>query len=167
MTDWPTLVREQGPNIWRIAYRMLGNHADAADCVQDTFAAALALSRREAVTSWPGLLRHLVTRNGLDRLRRRYRERTDGLHLSADIAAVAAGPLENAEAVELASCLRLALVRLPQQEAEVFYLRCLEDMTYQEIATHLGLEVNAVGVALHRARARLRELLAGFLTERS
>jgi len=79
---------------------------------------------------------------------------------------VAAGPVENAEAVELASCLRLALARLPQQEAEVFYLRCLEDMTYQEIAAHLGLEVNAVGVALHRARARLRELLAGFLTER-
>jgi DNA-directed RNA polymerase specialized sigma24 family protein len=76
MTHWPTLVRDLGPSIWRTAYRMLGNHADAADCVQDTFAAALALSRREPVTSWPALLRHLVTRNALDRLRRRYRERS-------------------------------------------------------------------------------------------
>jgi RNA polymerase sigma-70 factor (ECF subfamily) len=167
MTNWPALVREQGPIVWRIAYRMLGNDADEADCVQDVFAAALALSRRERVTSWPGLLRRLVTHHGLDRLRRRYRERTrtEALLESADVPALTAGPLANAEAAELASRLRLALAQLPQQEAEVFYLRCLEDMTYQEIATQLQLDVNTVGVALHRARARLRELLAGFLTK--
>jgi RNA polymerase sigma-70 factor (ECF subfamily) len=168
MTNWPALVRDQGPHIWRIAYRMLGNHADAADCVQDTFAEALEVSRREAVTNWPGLLRRLITRNGLDRLRRRYRERarTGTFPDAEEAAAVAAGPLQNAEAAELASSLRLALMRLPEQEAEVFCLRCLEDMSYQEIATQLQLEVNAVGVVLHRARAHLRELLAAFLTER-
>ncbi len=168
-TDWPTLVREHGPSAWRTAYRMLGNDADAADCVQATFAAALELSRREVVTSWPGLLRRLVVRHALDRLRVRYRERArlDALSDVADAAAAGAGPVARAEAAELAAHLRAALAKLPEQEAEVFYLRCLEEMTYQEIATQLEMEVNAVGVALHRARARLRELLAGFLTERT
>src|SRR4051794_19238499 len=74
MIDWPRLVREEGPHVWQVAYRLVGNHADAADCVQEAFTQALELSRRQAVTSWGGLLRRLATVQGLQRLRRRYRE---------------------------------------------------------------------------------------------
>jgi DNA-directed RNA polymerase specialized sigma24 family protein len=35
----------------------------------------------------------------------------------------------------------------------------MEELTYEEIASRLGLRVNAVGVLLHHARQRLRELL--------
>ena len=72
--------------------------------------------------------------------------------------------MEHAEAAELALGLRQALARLSSQEAEVFCLRCLEECTYQEIADQLCIEPNAVGVILHRARSRLRELLAPYLT---
>ena len=73
--------------------------------------------------------------------------------------------MERAEANELAQNLRRALTKLSQQEATVFCLRCLEDLAYQEIADRLQIEVNAVGVTLHRARTRLSELLATFVRE--
>jgi RNA polymerase sigma-70 factor (ECF subfamily) len=164
MTDWPQLVHDYGPLVWRTAYRLLGHDADAADCFQDTFAAALQLSRRQAVAHWPTLLRRLATARALDRLRRRYRERAGGVTEAADAAAPGPGPVERAEGAELAGRLRDALTHLPPREAEVFCLRCVDDLSYDAIADQLGLSANAVGVLLHRARGRLKGLLAAFLT---
>ena len=43
----------------------------------------------------------------------------------------------------------------------MFCLRYLNEMSYRQIAHELQVGVNAVGVSLHRAKARLREILAG------
>jgi RNA polymerase sigma-70 factor, ECF subfamily len=167
MVDWARLVREEGPHVWQVAYRLLGNHADAADCVQEVFTKGLELSRRQTVTNWGGLLRHLATVQGLHRLRCRYRKSAQTEILPADCSAHSAepGPVERAETAELTQALRQALTELSEQEASVFCLRFLDDLSYQEIAGQLQIEVNAVGVTLHRARARLRELLAGFVAK--
>jgi RNA polymerase sigma-70 factor, ECF subfamily len=145
----------------------LGDHADAADCVQEAFAKGLELSKRQTVTNWGGLLRRLATVQGLQRLRCRYRKSAQTEVLPADCPAYSAepGPVERAEAAELAAALRQALTDLSEQEAAVFCLRFLEDLSYQEIAIQLDIEVNAVGVKLHRARARLREALAAFVAK--
>ena len=42
----------------------------------------------------------------------------------------------------------------------MFCLNCLENLSYQQIGERLGMTANAVGVILHPARHRLRELLA-------
>ena len=52
MTDWPAIVRRHGPTVWRTAYRLLNDHADAADCFQETFLSALEMSRRQKVPSF-------------------------------------------------------------------------------------------------------------------
>ena len=44
MTDWPAVVREYGPLVWRTAYRLVGSDADAADCYQQAFLAAVRLA---------------------------------------------------------------------------------------------------------------------------
>ena len=69
------------------------------------------------------------------------------------------GPVEEAQAAELSERLRGALAKLPEQEAEVFCLRCLSELSYRDIAQQLKLKTSAVGVLLHRARRRLREML--------
>jgi RNA polymerase sigma factor (sigma-70 family) len=71
--DWQTIVTECGPLVWRTAYRLLGNHADTADCFQETFLAALELSRRQPVRNMSGLLVRLATTRAIDRLRQRVR----------------------------------------------------------------------------------------------
>jgi len=167
MINWPGLVREEGPRVWRIAYGLLGNHADAADCMQETFTQALEVSKREPVRSWPGLLHRLATVQGLARLRSRYRDRNrcEGLALACTAASPEAGPVEQAELAELSQGLRQALASLSPQEAAIFCLHGLQGQSYQEIGDQLNLGVSTVGVILHRARARLRELLAGFLAK--
>jgi RNA polymerase sigma-70 factor (ECF subfamily) len=71
-----------------------------------------------------------------------------------------AEPGQTAEAGELAERLRFALAALPAQQAEVFALCCVDKLSYGEVADRLQLTVNGVGVLLHRARQRLRGLLA-------
>jgi RNA polymerase sigma-70 factor, ECF subfamily len=161
MTDWSELAARHGPAVWRTAYRLLGCEADAADCFQETFLSAVRVESAEAVANWGGLLRRLAVARGLDllRRRRRERERQGPWAVGEDALARCPGPPEEAQGRELAGRLRLALSELPAREAEVFCLRCMEELTYEEIASRLGLRVNAVGVLLHHARRRLGVLL--------
>ena len=46
------------------------------------------------------------------------------------------------------------------QQAEAFWLQCVEEMSQAEIGRQLGVNGNAVGVLVHRARMRLRQALA-------
>ena len=71
-----------------------------------------------------------------------------------------ADPSQEAEAIELAERLRAALAQLPPQQAEVFCLSCFDQLSYREIGGRVGLTTSAAGLLLHRARGRLRELLA-------
>jgi RNA polymerase sigma-70 factor (ECF subfamily) len=68
-------------------------------------------------------------------------------------------PVQQAEQRELADRLRDAMRLLAPQEAQVFCLRYFNDMSYRQIAQQLGINANATGVLLHRAKARLRQHL--------
>ena len=163
MNDWERIVKRCGPTVWRTAWRLLGRHADAADCYQEAFASALEIARRERVQNWKALLRQLATRRALDILRRRYRtseHREEAVEV-AMLATEVGNPVKTAEAGELAERLREGIARLPQRQAEAFCLRFVEGMSYRGIARRLGMDTNAVGVLLHRARKRLGELLRG------
>jgi RNA polymerase sigma-70 factor, ECF subfamily len=161
MPDWNEIVRRDGPAVWRTAYRLLNNSADADECFQEVFVAALEVSRREQVGNWRALLQRLAAARAVDRLRERYRRRCR--EQTADwntLAGDEPSPSQDAEEAELAQRLRDALAQIPAQQAEVFSLHGLEGWSYQEIAEQLSLSINTVGVLLHRARKRLRELLA-------
>jgi RNA polymerase sigma factor (sigma-70 family) len=166
VVDWDALVAREGPAVWRAVRRLVGNDADAEDVFQETFVAAVELSRREPVRQWRGLLLRLGHARAIDRLRLRYRRAAldDGEPQAAEanFETVASGrpmPHEMAEAAELSARLRTALATLPERQAEVFTLFCLEGWTYQEISEHLDATIDSVGVLLHRARARLKTLL--------
>lgn len=161
MTDWKAIISQHGQLVWHTAYRLVGNHADAADCFQETFLEAVKVARKEPVREWSALLRHLATARALDLLRVRYRERNRSDPLADPTLAVSCdpGPPLQAEANELADRLRVALAELPPQQAGVICLCRLGNMSYRETADRLGLDTNTVGVLLHRARKRLRELL--------
>jgi len=163
MPDWEDLIKRDGKAVWQTAYRLLGNRADADECFQEAFLAALEVSRREEVQHWGSLLRRLVAVRAVDRLRQRYRRRTGPQLADWDaMPGPARMPSQVAEDAELGERLRAALARLPSKQAQVFCLHHLEDWTYQETASHLAISVDSVGVLLHRARHRLRQLLGSF-----
>src|SRR5437588_8470688 len=158
MPDWSATVREFGPLVWRTAYRLLGNHADAADCFQRAFVSAVEVAAAGRVRNWPGLLRRLATARALEQLRQRRRaaDRFAPLGDAPPPDPAAADPFDLAAAGELADRLRAALAALAPTQAEVFCLVCLDDLSYRDAADHLGITANHAGVLLTRARAALR-----------
>jgi len=93
------------------------------------------------------------------------RQRMRQSHTSGDLANLTTvpsdniGPFQQAQAQKLVTRLRIALSQLPPQEAQVFCLRYLNDMSYRRIAKELNIKTTTAGVLLHRARAKLRYLL--------
>lgn len=162
MANWQEILSQEGAVVWQTAYRILGHRADTEECYQETFLAALEVSRREVVRSWRALLQRLATARAVERLRRR-RAREEVRDWDS-VQSPVPSPSQTAEERELAQRLREALAQISPKQAEVFCLHCLEGWSYQEIAQQLGLSVDAVGVALHRARKRLQRLLATILS---
>lgn len=159
-------MREHGPAVWQTAYRLLANHNDAADCFQETFLAAFEIAGREPVRNVPGLLVRLATTRAIDRLRQRNRlEQRRAESNDCEQTSNKPDPLDQAHTNELASQLREQIGRLPPQEARVFCLRYLNEMSYRQIARELNVAINVVGVSLYRAKARLRAALAEAQTE--
>jgi len=154
--DWQIVIEKHGPAVWQTAYRLLGNRTDAADCFQETFICALEFSRRQRIRSFSALLTRLATTRAIDRLRRRFR-RSHCEAVSTAVPSANPGPAQMAQQQELIARLRESLTQLPPQEAQVFCLRYLNDMSYRQIAKALGIKTNAAGVLLHRARAKLRK----------
>ncbi len=154
--DWQRIIEKHGPAVWQTAYRLLGNRTDAADCFQETFICALELSQRQRIRSFSALLRRLATTRAIDRLRRRFR-RSHCEAVSTAVTSPNPGPAQMAQQRELIVRLRTALTQLPSQEAQVFCMRYLNDMSYRQIAKALDIKTGAAGVLLHRARAKLRQ----------
>jgi len=150
------IVRDHGPMAYDTAWRILGNASDTQDAVQEAFVDAVRMERTSRIENWGGLLRRLVARRAIDLLR----SRRGGRALSIEPAAPSRmHPEAIAVGQELAERLRVALTQLPQRESEVFVLRYFADFSNSEIAAFLKLSAGAVGVALHKARTRLAELL--------
>jgi RNA polymerase sigma-70 factor (ECF subfamily) len=164
MTNWSQIVEEHGSTVWKVARRLLGNDADAADCFQRTFLAAVELTRQQPVRHWPALLRRLATARALEQLRVRIRERGRQTRLHSDFPAFVdcPDPIEIAQANELAEVMRIALGEMDPLQAQVFCLTQLDGLSYEEVSVELGLTVNHVGVLLNRARGKLKERLAAY-----
>jgi RNA polymerase sigma factor (sigma-70 family) len=161
--DWTDMVREYGPLVWKTTHRVLGQEADAADCFQETFVAALEVARNGPVTHWAGLLQRLATARALDALRRRLRRRRRGEGAALEgVEAEQLGPLQEAQAAELGEHLMAAVAELPEQQGQVFCLRHMSGMSYEQIGAELGISVDGVGTALFKARGKLR-LALGYL----
>src|SRR3954471_19536556 len=108
--DWKTILERDGPSAWRAAYRLLGNAADADDCLQEAVLGAMQLSAREPIANWRALLTRLASARAMDRLRQRYRSKVsnrveDLVHGIADPH----DPGDTVETDELRFQLRIAL----------------------------------------------------------
>jgi RNA polymerase sigma-70 factor, ECF subfamily len=162
MEDWTDFHAQHSPLVWTTVYRILDNHAEALDCCQDLFAELIAQHRSESVRNWPAFLKWLATRRAIDRLRRR---RVEGTQFQTDsdicnVSTTAFTPDERAISNELQERIKYELGKLPEQQAEAFWLFSIEQLSYAEIAQQLGSNVNQVGVLVHRARHKLRTYLA-------
>jgi RNA polymerase sigma-70 factor (ECF subfamily) len=153
------LYRRHAPHVYRYAYGMLRNRADAEDVTQTTFLNAYrALERGEdprAPLNWLIKIAHNVC---LQRFRSAAR-RPQEVGLDYDVADEIA-----ADDGPAAEDIRRALGHLAFNQRAAIVLREIEGRSYAEIADVLGLSASAVETLVFRARRALREQLEGALT---
>ena len=161
----------QRRRLHRLAYRMLGSAADAADAVQDAFLRWAAVDHAQ-VRSSAAFLTTVVVRLCLDRLRANATARagypgvwlpepSDGLPATAvdtDRAGAAAlsSPPPSAEiTVDVPYALMVAMDRLSPRERAAYVLHELYQLDYAELADILDSDADAVRQLLSRARAHI------------
>lgn len=159
--DWQNILSEHGPVVWKAVRCLVGNEADARDVYQETFLQAFQFSQTSDIEDWLRLLRRIARMRAMDLLRKRYRiaAHSDSDASSEEVACAQPLPEDHFAAGELSDRLRIALTRLTEQQAEVFVMRYVEELPYDEIAQRTKSNRNAVGVMLNRARAQLQRLL--------
>jgi len=147
------VVEEYGARFYAVAWRLLGNRADAEDAVQraltNCFAARAAYSSRWPLSTW---LYRAITNVCLDELRRR-RVRAEHAEGGVPPRAVAG---RDVESVDLAR----ALERVPREAPVLLALRYVDGLSYGELARIRGISVNTVKSQLARGKSLLRAELA-------
>ena len=134
------------------AYRV-GPGADAEEVVSETLERALRYRTsydpdRGTPVAWMlGIARRVLA------------ERAHGAEPMAAVPDVA-DPVDAIAATHERLAMDAALARLPERDRELLALRYGADLKAKQIAEVLDMQVNAVEVALHRALARLRSLVA-------
>jgi RNA polymerase sigma-70 factor (ECF subfamily) len=159
--------------LYRHAFRMSHNHADAEDLVQETVMKAYthfdSFRSGSNLNAW--LLRILTNTyiNGYRQKRRRPvqypTEHLTDQYLTEANARTAASALRSAEdhALDLLpdNDIKAAMQALPAQFREAVYYADVEGLRYKEIAALTNTPHGTVVSRLHRGRQRLRTLLGG------
>jgi len=154
--DSRTILAEL-PRLRRYARAMVGDRAVADDLVQDTLERGWS-----RVAQWrPGSdlrawLFGIMHNLRVDQLRRQGLN-TQPLDDAESEAPIRATQSDRLEVNDLAA----ALARLPEEQRAVLLLVALEEMSYDEIASTLGIPVGTVMSRLSRGRERLRLSLDG------
>ena len=160
MHDWHDIVERHGPLVWQTAYRLLQNRDDAADCHQEVFVDAIRRTAEKTIEDWAAFLRWLTVRRAIDRLRSRRRHRSAmDFEQAVDELSVPATSADVVEWNELLSIVRSEMTELPDIQAQVFWLHCIEGVSLSDIANQLNVSANHARVLLHRSRRRLRDAL--------
>ena len=156
------LVERYSRRIFRLAYRLTGNEADADEVVQEAFLRAYRrLDRYDGRAAFGTWLFRIATNYALDMLRARSRHAEP----------VEDPPQPDVEANqerlaidgEIRKRYNLALGRLTEKERAAFVLRHVEGLSIPEIGTTLGMSVNATKQSVFRAVRKLRQALAPFV----
>ena len=163
------IFREHHGSVFRAAYRITGNAADAEDVLQTVFMRLLRRDEQPDLSNSAGSYLHRAAVNAaLDMLRRRKRARAVDLDdVSDQLVDTANQPERDRGNRELSRRLREALTHLSPRQAEIFTLRYLEGMGNLEIARMLGSSQTSIAVILHRARHRLQKELGSLEGELS
>jgi RNA polymerase sigma-70 factor (ECF subfamily) len=166
------LVKKYRCRIFRIASKSIRNPSDVEDLVQDTFVRAYrAIDRfRGDATFYTWLYR--IALNVVHSYHQRqitsrcftFSEDIEADNKQDEFSLVC--ELDTPESIfackQMAAALSKAIESLPGDFAKALYLRELDELSYEEIATQLGCPVGTVRSRIFRAREIIANCLQGF-----
>jgi RNA polymerase sigma-70 factor (ECF subfamily) len=156
---YAVLVARYRDRFARYAARMLGSNDAAEDAVQDALIRAFVrLGDCREPHKFGGWL-FLIVRNRCFAERRRPERHGRSLEIGDEVLAAPDRSDEALEQAESAEALERALQMVTPEQREVFVLKHVEGLPYEEIAALIGVSVGSLKMRMHRAYDRLRELL--------
>jgi RNA polymerase sigma-70 factor, ECF subfamily len=159
------LVERHSRSIYRSAFRITGNAADADDVVQETFLRAYRAARgfdaRATFTTWVHRIAINCSLDLIDSRKRRDNKINAGEDLNL-VASTDASPDRVVLGAEMQRAIAKAMAELTGNERTAFVLRHFEGMPLEEIGQILGTRLNATKNTVFRAVKKLRQQLQPF-----
>jgi RNA polymerase sigma-70 factor (ECF subfamily) len=157
---WDQVVREHADRVYRLAYRLSGNRADAEDLTQETFVRVFRSLAQYSPGTFEGWLHRITTNLFLDMVRRRSRLRMEGLPEDTDrLPGGGPDPEQVYSETHLDPVLQASLDELAPEFRAAVVLCDIEGLSYEEIGATLGVKLGTVRSRIHRGRAALRASL--------
>lgn len=167
LDSFEQLVRRYESKVYNIAYRFLGNHADAADLAQEAFLRIYqALPGFRGDSGFMTWAYRIISNACRDEIRRQQRSQA----LSIDSVSGEHGgpapyhpasqepsPEEVVERNELSELIQYCLNELSDEHRLILIAREIQDMSYEEIAVALDCSLGTVKSRLNRARQAFKE----------
>ena len=142
--------------LYRMAYLWLKNRDEAEDAVQEALEKAWSnrerLQKLENPTGW---LVRVLKNQSLQKIREH--KRWAVLGEGDELPEIEEIPTETSSPA-LQLVFRF-LKELPEKQQEIFQLREVEGLTYEEISEYLDISIEQVKVNLFRARKRLQQFM--------
>jgi RNA polymerase sigma-70 factor, ECF subfamily len=160
------LVARHSQSVFRVAFRITENEADADEVVQETFLRAYRKLRDfDARSSFGTWIYRIAMNCALDVLNKQktampIAEEYDSESPAIPVADRAAGPERLLLSQEIETRRHAAMDRLTAIERVAFVMRHMEDKSTEEIAAALGIAPHSAKHAVFRAVQKLRQSLA-------
>jgi RNA polymerase sigma factor (sigma-70 family) len=144
---------------WHIR-RMVVNHDDADDVLQETFIKAWRfLDGFKAESSLYTWMYRIATNNSLTALAKKQNSQKKLVNISEDYLQNTVKASEGFDANALAWKLQLAIQSLPEKQKAVFNLRYYDEMPYEQMSEVLETSVGALKASYHHAAKKIEEYI--------
>ncbi len=160
------LITRYQDRLYNSLVHYLRNTTEAEDVLQESFILSFTrlatFQRKSSFYTW---LYRIAFNTAISRRRRRRSHvsvERDLLDAGAALDGAGPGPDARIHEQERAGELMAAMARLNEEHRAILVLREMDELSYEEISEILDLPVGTVRSRLHRARAQLREELAGY-----
>lgn len=162
-----SLVERHSRLVFRVAYRMTGNEADAEDVVQETFLRAYRqLGRFESRANFGTWVYRIAVNCAIDYMRAKPKRESAEEDETLERKAGDTGAPDAEQMVlagEIGARVQAALSRLSDMERAAFVMRHYHGFSIEEIGRALGLKTNATKHSIFRAVRKMRIALEPFV----
>jgi RNA polymerase sigma-70 factor (ECF subfamily) len=157
------LIKKHQQKIYLVARRMLGNHLDADEVVQEVLLVVYnKLNTFKFESSFTTWLYKITTTRSINYLKKRALKKTLNIFELRKNKLELPDPLEQAEGKESYDIIEKLLKKLPTKQKEVFILRNFEELSYEEISQITGKSVGALKANYFHSVNKLKKLLINY-----
>jgi RNA polymerase sigma-70 factor (ECF subfamily) len=154
------LAKRHQEKIYLLARRMLGNHLDADEVVQEVLLVIYnKLNTFKFESNFSTWLYRITMTRSINYLKRRALKNALSIFELKKNKSMHQDPLENVEGKEQIELIEKLLKKLPPKQRETFILKNFEELSYEEISEITGTSVGALKANYFHSINKLKKLL--------